>query len=91
MKETMSMEEFAERVCQCVEEALPPELKEADVYATRLDIGHGDTRMVLLVIRPWNGIVTGFCLDDWYAGDMTVGSAAASIINDRRLYNVSIG
>ena len=53
MKETMSMERFAEQVCQCVQAALPRELDEADVYATKMDIGDGDTRMMLLVIRPW--------------------------------------
>lgn len=83
-------EEFAERVRQYVKEALPPELKEAEVYAVRLDIGDGSTRMALLVIRPWDSSATGFCLDDWYAGGMTVESAAAAIINDRRLYNMTI-
>lgn len=90
----MSIKEFAERVCQYVKEALPHELEGTDVRGARLDMGDGDTRMVLLIIRPWNRIVTGFCLNDWYkdyaAGNAAVESAAAAIINDRRLYNMSI-
>ena len=89
-EKTMDIKEFSERVCQYVKAALPFELKEAEVYVTRLDIGDGDTRTALLVVRPWDGSATGFCLDDQYAGAATVESAAAAIINDRRLYNMSI-
>lgn len=90
----MSIKEFGERVCQYVREALPHELEGTDVRIARLDMGDGVTHMVLLVIRPWNGIVTGFCLEDRYkryaSGTTAVESAAAAIINDRRLYNVSM-
>lgn len=91
MKGTKSLNEFAENVCRYVKEALPDELSEAKVRATRLDIWDGNARMVLLVTRPQNGITTGFCLDRHYEnyldGTNTVESAAAAIINDRRLYS----
>ncbi len=92
--EKLSIEKFGEQVCYYVKEGLPSELEMAEVCTARLDMGDGDTRTALLVIRPWSGDATGFYLDGWYkkyySGDMTVESAAASIINDRRLYNVSI-
>lgn len=89
MNETMSKKEFAEHICQHVRKALPEELKEAEVRATSLDLWAGDPRMVLLIVRPWDGVTTGFCLDKWYKDcpDVQITEAvAASIINDRRLY-----
>ena len=94
MKKMMSIKEFGEQVCQYVKAGLPSELEMAEVCTARLDMGNGDTHMALLVIRPWSGEATGFYLDGWYiryvSGDMTVESAAAAIINDRRLYNTSM-
>lgn len=90
----MNAKGFEEQVCQYVRNALPQELKDVEVYVTKLDIGEGHTRMVLLVIRPWDHTATGFDLDAQYkryvAGDATVESIVAPIINDRRLYNTSI-
>lgn len=90
----MSIKEFGERVCQYVRKALPHELEGTDVHIARLNMWDGVTYMALLIIHPWNGIVTGFCLNDWYkryaSGTTTVESAAAAIINNRRLYNVSM-
>lgn len=95
MKRMMSMEEFAGSVCSCVKEKLPPELTGADVRAAFLDIGEGDAPMILLVMRPWNNVVTGFYLENWYqaysAGDATVRSTVATVLNDRRLYCMPIG
>lgn len=92
--EKMSAAKFDQQVCQYVRAALPHELEGTDVYAVRLNMGEGDAHMILLVIRPWNGNATGFCLDDWYQsyadGNATAESAAAAIINDRRLYNTSM-
>ena len=92
--ERLSIREFGEQVCQYVKAGLPSELEMAEVCTARLDMGDGDTRTALLVIRPWSGEATGFYLDSWYisyvSGDMTVESAAAAIINDRRLYNTSM-
>ena len=89
MNETMSKKEFAEHICQYVRKALPEELAEAEVRATSLDLWADDPRMVLLIVRPWNGITTGFCLDKWYKdcpNAQITEAVAASIINDRRLY-----
>lgn len=90
MNETMSKEEFAEKVLRYVQEALPEELAEAQVRTTSLDLWADDARMALLVIRPWGGTTTGFCLDRWYQGYLdkkeTAESTAAAVINDRRLY-----
>ena len=92
--EKLSIEKFGEQVCKYVKAGLPSELETDEVCIARLDMGDGDTRTALLVIRPWSGDATGFYLDGWYkkysSGDMTVESAATSIINDRRLYNVFI-
>lgn len=92
--EKMSVEKFDQQICQYVKAALPHELEGTDVYAARLNMGEGETHMILLVIRPWYGEVTVFCLDNWYKsyadGNMTVESAVAAIINDRRLYNMSL-
>lgn len=94
MKKMMSIKEFGEQVCQYVKAGLPSELEMAEVCTARLDMGDGDIRTALLVIRPWSKEATGFYLDGWYkrysSGDMTVEAAVASIINDRRLYNVFI-
>lgn len=91
----MDIKEFSEHVRKYVKEALPDELAEADVCVTNLDTGESTARVILLVIRPWNDTATGFYLDQWYAnysaGDATAESAAAAIINDRRLYNTSVG
>lgn len=92
--EKLGIEKFGEQVCKYVKAGLPSELEAAEVCISRLDMGDGDTCMALLIIRPWSGDATGFYLDGWYkkysSGDMTVESAAVSIINDRRLYNVFI-
>jgi hypothetical protein len=94
MEKMMSIREFGEDVCQYVKAGLPSELEAAEVFTARLDMGDGDTHIALLVIRPWNKETTGFYLDGWYiryiSGDITVESAAADIINDRRLYNAAI-
>lgn len=93
MKKNKSLEEFAENVCQYVRNALPEELSEAEVHTASLDIWD-KPRMVLLIVRPQNGITTGFCLDRHYEnysnGNATVESSAAAIINDRRLYRLPI-
>lgn len=95
MEKMMSIGEFGEKVCEFVKAGLPSELEMAEVCTARLDMGDGDTRTALLIIRPWSGEATGYCLDGWYKrysdGDMTMESAAAAIVNDRRIYNVSIG
>ncbi len=92
--EKLSIREFGEQVRCYVEAGLPSELEMAEVCTARLDMGDGDTHIALLVIRPWNKETTGFYLDGWYiryiSGDITVESAAADIINDRRLYNAAI-
>lgn len=86
----MSKKKFAERVCAYVKKALPHELAEAEVRTARLDLWTDHARIALLVIRPWDGITTGFCLEQQYEdysnGRATVESAAAAIIGDRRLY-----
>lgn len=93
MNETINKEEFAENVCRYVRDALPEELSEATVCAASLDIWD-KPRMVLLIVRPQNGITTGFCLDKHYEnysnGNATVESTAAAIINDRRLYRLPL-
>lgn len=94
MEKMMSIREFGEKVCQYVKAGLPSELEMAEVCIVRLDMGDGDTRTALLITRSWSGYATGFCLDGWYkkysSGNATVQSAAAAIINDRRIYNTSI-
>lgn len=93
MKETMGIWEFAGDVRRYVKEALPEELSGADVCVASLNTEDGNIHVALLVSRPWNGTATGFYLDGWYerysGGIDTAESAAASIINDRRLYNMS--
>lgn len=95
MEKTMSMEEFAGAVCQGVKGKLPPELTGADVRTVFLDTGEENAPMLLLLIRPWNNIATGFYLESWYqdyaAGHATVRSAVAAIFNDRRLYCMPVG
>ncbi len=92
MKKLMDQKEFAEKIALYVRNALPEELAEADVRAASLDLWAGGARMALLVIRPWNDTVTGFCLDGWYRkyseGSAEAEDAAAAIINDRRLYSM---
>lgn len=92
MDRLMSIDEFAVQVHAIVKKALPEELSTAEVYTQKLKIWDGEARTVLLVIRPWDGTTTGFCLDKHYAayhnGEETVESAAAIIINDRRLYSI---
>lgn len=94
MNRILSIMEFSEEVRRYVKEALPQELAGAEVRVTSLDMWEGGARMALLVIRPWNGVTTGFCLDRWYKGcsdgETAAASAAAAIINDRRLYNLSL-
>jgi len=87
MNEETRKKEFAEHVCQFVKEALPEELDGAEVRAATLDLWVDSPRTVLLVIRPWNGVTAGFCLDRHYQKE-TAEAVAASIINDRRLYSV---
>ncbi len=86
--------EFADDVRRYVKNALPEELAEAEVCTDCMRLWDGVARMVLLVIRPQNGATTGFCLDKPYAdysdGKATVESAAATIINNRGLYNMSL-
>lgn len=93
MEKNKNLKEFAKNVCQYVRDALPEELSEANVRATSLDIWD-KPRMVLLIVRPQNGITTGFCLDKHYEnysnGNATVESTAAAIINDRRLYRLPL-
>lgn len=90
--ERLSIREFEEQVCRYVRNALPHELEGTYVCVTRLEICEEDTCIALLVIRPWSGMVTGFCLNDKYKeyadGNATVESTAAAIINDRRLYSM---
>ena len=92
MSKTTSIDEFATQVCAIVKDALPEELSNAEVCAQKLNIWAGEARTVLLVIRPWDGITTGFCLDrhykEYYDGNATVESVAAAIINDRWLYSI---
>lgn len=94
MSGILSIMEFSEEVRRYVKEALPQELAGAEIRAASLDMWEDGARMALLVIRPWNGVTTGFCLDRWYKGysdgEATAESAAAAIINDRRLYNLSL-
>lgn len=93
MEKIMGIKEFEERVCQYVRNALPYELEGSRVYVTRLEVGEGETRLAVLVIRPWSEMISGFCLHDFYKdyanGSATVESVAAAIINDRRLYKTS--
>lgn len=92
MNKPISIDEFATQVCSIVKDALPEELSKAEVCAQKLKIWAGEARTVLLVIRPWDSITTGFCLDrhykEYYDGNATVESAAAAIINDRWLYSI---
>lgn len=92
MNEETRRKEFAEHVCQHVKEALPEELAGADVRAATLNLWADGPRTVLLVIRPWDGVTTGFCIDRYYNGGLdsrdTEVDAAAAIINDRRLYSM---
>lgn len=94
MKTIKNLDEFAEDVCRYVKNALPEELSGTEVCTGYLKLWDGDARMVLLIIRPHNGVTTGFCLDRHYknysSGNTTAESAAAAIINDRRLYNISL-
>lgn len=94
MEKIKSLEEFAKSICQYVKNALPEELSEAEVHTASLDIWNGSAHTVLLVMRPYNGVTTGFCLDRHYEnysnGNTTIESSAAAIINDRRLYNIPI-
>lgn len=86
----MSRYEFAEKVAQYVRNALPEELDGAEVRIAEPDLWADGPHTSLLVIRPWNGTATGFMLDKWYQkymdGDTAAESAAAAVINDRRLY-----
>ncbi|MCM1235311.1 MAG: hypothetical protein NC489_34860 [Ruminococcus flavefaciens] len=95
MNETMSANEFTEQVRTLVKSALPEELSNADVRIEKLKLWDGGARTALLIMRPCNGVTTGFCLDrqikSYYDGSMTAESAAASIINDRRLYSIPAG
>lgn len=95
MNGTMNKEKFAEKVLQYVKDALPEELAEAQVRTTSLDLWADDTRIVLLIIRPWDITTVGFCLDKWYQGYLdkkeTAETAAAAVINDRRLYYIPQG
>ncbi len=90
MSKTMSQEQFIEKVLQYVRKALPEELAEVKIRAVNLDLWDGDARMVLLVMRPWSGTVTGFCMDRWYKAYLdekeTAETTAAAVINERRLY-----
>lgn len=61
--EKLSIEKFGEQVCKYVKSGLPSELETAEVCIARLDMGDGDTRTALLVIRPWSEDATGFYLD----------------------------
>ncbi len=92
MNETISKEQFAEKVLQYVREALPEELAGVKIRSASVDLWDGGSRTVLLVIRPWTDIITGFCLDRWYRAYLdekkTVENAAAAIINDSRLYHM---
>lgn len=92
MNTVLSINEFSEQVCNTVRKALPQELSEAEAHTSSLDIWAGGPRMAVLVSRPWNNTITGFCLDrhykDYTEGSASVESAAAAIINDRRLYRM---
>lgn len=95
MNGTMNKKEFAEKVCQYVKAALPEELAEVQIRTASLDLWADDTRMVLLIIRPWDSTTTGFCLDRWHQGYLdkkeTAETTAAAIINDRKLYCIPQG
>lgn len=95
MNETLDKKEFAEKVLQYVKDALPEELAEAQVRTTSLDLWADDTRIVLLIIRPWDSTTAGFCIDRWYQGYLdkkeTAETTAAAIINDKRLYCIPQG
>ena len=90
MDKLMNQKVFAETIVQYVKRALPEELVETNVRALELDLWADKLHMVLLLTRPWNNTTTGFVLDKWYQNylnkTMTVETAAAAIINDRRLY-----
>ncbi|MEY8335529.1 hypothetical protein AALB53_20905 [Lachnospiraceae bacterium 47-T17] len=90
MNEAMGKEQFAEKVLRYVREALPEELAEVRVRTVSMDLWEDGGQAVLLVIRPWSGTVTGFCMDRWYQAYLdrkeTAETTAAAIINDRRLY-----
>lgn len=90
MDKLTNQKQFAKTVTAYVQNALPTELSEAVVRVERLNLWADGARMVLLIIRPWNGITTGVCLDTWYQkyanGNAAPHDAAAAIINDRRLY-----
>lgn len=92
MSKIISTDEFTEQVRTRVKNALPEELSGADVRIESLNLWDGKARAVLLIIRPWSGVTTGFCLDShiksYYDGNATSESAAAAIINDRRLYSI---
>lgn len=90
MDKLTNQKQFAKTVAEYVQNALPSELSEAVVRVEMLNLWTDGARIVLLIIRPWNGITTGFCLDTWYQkyanGNAAPHDAAAAIINDRRLY-----
>lgn len=90
MGKQMENTDFAKHVLRYVKNALPYELSGAGVFIARLDTGEGAARVALLISRPWNSTATVFYLDGWYRkylnGAATAESAAAAIINDRRLY-----
>jgi len=90
MSKTSNIKEFADIICRRVKEALPEELKEAEVRAASLDIWNDGQRTVLLITRPWGGVTTGFCLDrhykQYYDGIVTLEHVLSKIINDRRIY-----
>ena len=94
MKKRMSKYEFAEKVAQYVKNALPEELSGAEVRIAEPDLWADGPHTSLLIIRPWNGTTTGFMLDKWYQkymdGDAAAESAAAAIINNRRLYSMPL-
>lgn len=94
MKKRMSKYEFAEKVAQYVKNALPKELGGAEVRIAEPDLWADGPHTSLLIIRPWNGTTTGFMLDKWYQkymdGDIAAESAAAAVINNRRLYSMPL-
>lgn len=94
MKKRMNKNEFAEKVAQYVKNALPEELSGAEVRIAEPDLWADGPHTSLLIIRPWNGTTTGFMLDKWYQkymdGDIAAESAAAAIINNRRLYSMPL-
>ena len=59
MNETISKEQFAEKVLQYVREALPEELAGVKIRSASVDLWDGGSRTVLLVIRPWTDIIQG--------------------------------